>query len=364
MNLRKRIILIAVLCLLLRGLVALGADATLDALIQTAIGDSERLETTVFSQSSLLMATAEQTPPRPEPELEPQEPPIQEEPAPPVEAESAPTYVPILPELWYERPPTPPEERPFGPDHQWSAAGIYIRNSTTYEVDIQDLLSQPLSFDPKADGPTILILHTHGSEAFTPDGDDWYDNADNYRTKDKGLNIIRVGEEIAAIFEARGIRVLHDRQLHDYPSFRGSYGRSLATAEWYLARYPEIQIIIDIHRDAIPDGNGGFVRTMADIEGKNSAQVMLVVGTDHAGLEHPHWRENLKFALRLQAAMLERYPTLARPIRLREERFNAHLSPGAILVEIGTCANTLQEALAAARLFAECTADVILGHGA
>ncbi|MCL2368561.1 MAG: stage II sporulation protein P, partial [Oscillospiraceae bacterium] len=140
-------------------------------------------------------------------------------------------------------------------------------------------------------------------------------------------------------------------------------GRSLAAARRYLERYPEIQIILDLHRDAIMDNAGNYIRTLADIEGVTSAQVMLVVGTDHAGLEHPNWRGNLQFALRLQAEMVARYPTFARPMSLREERFNAHLAPGAVLVEIGTCANTLQEALTAGRIFAEIAADVILGVG-
>ncbi|MCL2827935.1 MAG: stage II sporulation protein P [Oscillospiraceae bacterium] len=364
MKLRKWIALIIVLGLLLRGLVALEADATFDALIQAAIGDGDRLEAAVLSQSSLLMATA--APPLPEAEPEDvfeASSAVEDAPPPEAEPEALSAYIPTLPDLWYTPSTTDPQMTRSDLDSRQRAAKIYLRNHTAYSIDIEGLLTEPLSFDPGAGGPTVLILHTHGTEAFTPDGGDWYDNVDNYRTSDKSLNVIRVGEEIAAVFESRGIAVLHDRQLHDYPSFRGSYGRSLTTAEWYLARYPEIQIIIDVHRDAIPDGNGGFVRTMADIEGYNSAQVMLVVGTDHAGLYHPDWRENLKFALRLHAAMAEQHPSLVRPLRLREERFNAHLAPGAILVEIGTCANTLQEALVAARFFAASAADVILGDG-
>jgi len=361
MKLQKWIALLIVLGLLLRGLVALGADATFDALIQAALGDGDRLEAAVLSQSSLLMATAAPPISETEPE-EPLEAPVTEEPPPPEEEpEPLSAYIPAMPDLWYTPPVTDPRRSNLDPRQQ--AAQIYTRNSTTYSIDIAELLTEPLSFDPGAGGPTVLILHTHGTEAFTPDGDDWYDNTDNYRTTDKRLNVIRIGEEIAGIFESRGIAVLHDRQLHDYPSFRGSYGRSLTAAEWYLARYPEIQVIIDVHRDAVPDGNGGFVRTTVDIDGVSSAQVMLVVGTDHAGLYHPNWRENLKFALRIHAAVAELHPYLMRPLRLREERFNAHLAPGAILVEIGTCANTLQEALLAARLFAASAADVILAGG-
>ena len=359
MKLGKCIVLIFTLAILLRGLVALGADTALDALLQTAIGDGDALESTVLRQSSLLMATADGgTAPEPIPVLYQAEPPAEpvcEGPPPP----PPPIQLPIYRSSRAER---IPEVTLTDGDPRWSIADIHIRNHTTYTIDPAALLEAPLSFTPDVHGepPTVLILHTHGSESFEPDGDDWYDNVDNYRTSDKNLNIIRVGAEIAAVFEARGIRVIHHREIHDYPSFRGSYGRSLAAAEQYLAKYPEIQVIFDIHRDAILDAAGNYVKTMANIEGIQSAQVMLVVGTDHAGLYHPNWRNNLQFALHLQASMVARYPGLARPLSLREERFNAHLTPGSVLVEIGACGNTLQEALIASRFFAEAAADVLL----
>ena len=358
MKLLKRLALLAILALLLRGLGALGVDAALEHMIQTAMGDETLVESAVLSQSSLLMATAEASD---LPELEAAEPDDE-----------------TLYERRYTETPAPAEDEPpvhtprvaerlpavtlTGDERTPSAAGIYVRNHTTHEINIEALLAEPLRFDPAADGqPTVLILHTHGTESFEPCADYWYENADNYRSTDKNLNITRVGREVAAVFEARGIRVVHSLEFHDYPSFRGSYGRSLDTARRYLEAYPEIQIIFDIHRDAITNASGQYVRTMAEIEGYDSAQVMLVVGTDHAGLDHPDWRENLKFALQLQAAMVDFHPTFARPLSLREERFNAHLAPGAVLIEIGTCANTLQEALTASRFFAEIAADIILG---
>ena len=358
MKIWKCVALIAVLALLFRGLVALGADAVLDNLLRTAIGDEALVEGTLLRQSSWLSVTAAEAR---EPLSDTAAEDISYEPH---DTEPPPALVlreglPIYRASRAERLPTMTFR---GNESQPNLEGIYLRNNTTYAVNIEELLTTPLSFDPAAGGsPTVLILHTHGTESFEPEGDDWYDNVDNYRTNDMNLNITRVGREVAAIFEARGIRVIHSQEIHDYPSFRGSYGRSLAAAQRYLARYPEIQIVLDLHRDAIMDSAGNYIRTLADIEGVTSAQVMLVVGTDHAGLEHPHWRENLKFALRLQAAMVAHHPTFARPMSLREERFNAHLAPGAVLVEIGTCANTLQEALTAGRIFAEIAADVILG---
>jgi len=357
MKIGRLILFLFAIVLLFHGLVALGVDRAFDVLLQTAIKDTRLVEDALLAQSPLLMSTAEhhktqealyeirytgeqEENPDPPPQAEPQE-------LPPVYDSN--DRAQRLPSLTLTGSPREP-----------NAQGIYVRNHTRFDIDIQALLSEALHFLP-GENPSVLIYHTHGTESFNPDGDDWYDNTDNYRTNDKDLNITRIGREIAEIFEARGIQVLHNQYLHDYPSFRGSYGRSLDTAQRYLAYHPDIQIIFDIHRDAILDAEGRYVRTVADIDGVEAGQVMLVVGTDHAGLYHPNWRDNFRFALRLQRAMLDRYPTLARPISLREERFNAHLAPGAILVEIGTCANTLQEALTTGRAFAEIAADVILG---
>ena len=358
MKIGRLILFLFAIAILFRGLVALGVDRAFDVLLQTAISDTQLVESTLLAQSPLLMSTAEHSETQEafyeirytgESEEEPDIP-TQEEPQelPPVHTPNS--RAERLPSLTLTGSPREP-----------NVHGIYVRNHTRFEIDIQALLSEPLHFLP-AESPSVLIYHTHGTESFNPDSTDWYENTDNYRTNDKNLNITRVGREIAEVFETRGIQVLHNQYLHDYPSFRGSYGRSLDTANRYLAHHPEIQIIFDIHRDAVLDAYGRYVRTVADVDGADAGQVMLVVGTDHAGLYHPNWRENFSFALRLQRAMLDRYPTLARPIALREERFNAHLAPGAILVEIGTCANTLQEALVTARTFAEIAADVILGE--
>lgn len=355
MKLHKKLAFLAVLALLIRLFTALGAEAALDTLVQIAMQDEAIVTNAVFGQSPLLLSAAQN--------LEfSEDTPV---PTPPAIVEEE-TYVPeYIPE--FLPPMQRPIERPLPPLPDFSssasptASKIYLRNHTTYQVDIAELFYAPLSFDPSSGGsPTVLILHTHGTESFTPDALDWYENTDNYRTNDTNLNIVRVGAEVASALEARGIHVIHSRQIHDYPSFRGSYGRSLTAAEAYLARYPEIDIIFDIHRDAIMDASGNYVRTLAEIPDTQAAQVMLVVGTDHAGLYHPTWRNNLAFALQLQGEMAAFHPTFPRPMSLREERFNHHLTPGSVLVEIGTNSNTLQEALMAARIFAELAANVIL----
>ena len=236
--------------------------------------------------------------------------------------------------------------------------GLAVKNETAYQVDAQELLRRGPSVRLPAEGPQILILHTHGSEAYTPAGLDRYEANDNRRTADEKFSVIRVGDELAAVFELAGLRVLHDREIYDYPSYTGSYSRSGEAAERYLNEYPGIAVVLDIHRDAL--GSEGVVyKTMAEEEGTVASQIMLLAGTDESGLSHPDWRENLALALYLQERVCMLHPTLMRPVSLVPQRYNQHLSRGSLILEVGSSGNTLQEALAAIRLFGEAAAPAL-----
>ena len=228
-----------------------------------------------------------------------------------------------------------------------------VHNSAGVALDVEALAAEGLAgLRLPAEGPQVLIFHTHSSEAYTQDIYDPYEASDPYRTEDKRYNVIRVGDVLAERFEAAGLTVLHDREIYDYPSYTGSYTRSGAAVEQYLAAHPSIRIVIDLHRDAIGSGDAVY-KTQASLSGKTSAQVMLLVGTGQNGLWHPNWKENLKLALYMQAALDARYPTLARPIELVKERYNQQLSTGFLLIEVGSTGNTLAEATEAASLFGE-----------
>ena len=208
--------------------------------------------------------------------------------------------------------------------------------------------------------PQILILHTHGSEAYTPAGDADIVWSGNYRTTDSRYNVVAVGDAMAEVFAEAGISVLHDRTLYDYPSYNEAYDRSLAAIQSYLAQYPSIQFILDIHRDAIEDGEGNQYKVVSTIDGVGtSAQMTLVVGSDGSGLSHPNWMENLKLAVALQQDILTEYPTLMRPILLRNSRYNQHATTGSLLVEVGAAGNSPEEAALAGRLFAEHMVEVL-----
>lgn len=239
------------------------------------------------------------------------------------------------------------------------AGGLKIENATSFEINIDELLSDGLSLRLPKEGPQILIIHTHGSEAYTPDDADMYKPSDTSRTEDKSFNVIRVGDELTSALEAFGLNVLHDREIYDYPSYTGSYTRSQAAIEAYLEQYPDIAIVIDLHRDAL--GTGGVVyKTVAEVADETSSQLMMLVGTGENGLYHPDWQENLKLALVLQSAVTQKYPTLARPVALKQERYNQHLTTGSLILEVGSNGNTLREALCAVRLFADAIGDTLL----
>ena len=234
-----------------------------------------------------------------------------------------------------------------------------LKNETAYDIDPAAILAEGPELRLPAEGPQILIMHTHGSEAYTPAGLDRYDASDSNRTQDPRYSVIRVGDELAEHLEAQGLRVLHDREIYDYPSYTGSYNRSGEAVERYLERYPEIAVVIDLHRDALGD-DGVVYKTMAEEEGTVASQVMLLVGSDESGLEHPNWRSNLSLALYLQQAATAAHPTLMRPVSLVPQRYNQQLTSGSLILEVGSSGNTLQEALSAIRLFADAVGPALL----
>jgi stage II sporulation protein P len=208
------------------------------------------------------------------------------------------------------------------------------------------------------DGPTVLILHSHATESYTKKED--YQETAPYRTLSTDHNMVSVGAQMAAILEDAGIGVIHDTTLHDYPSYNSSYINSRAKVGELLEQYPTVKLVLDLHRDA-GDTSGKQPRYTVDTPDGTAAQVMMVVGTDAGGRNHPAWRENMALAVKLHARLEQNIPGICRPISLRSDRFNQDLSPGAMLIEVGAAGNTRQEALAAAVLLAEGIIDLARG---
>ena len=252
---------------------------------------------------------------------------------------------------------------PTDPSGYTVCGRTYISNSTNYPLSLSDL-QQPFATRLSEDGPQILILHTHGSEAYTPAGDESIVWSGDHRTTDTRCNVVRVGDEMAEVFGQAGISVLHDRTLYDYPSYAGAYDRSLVAIQNYLKQYPSIRFILDVHRDAIEDGQGNQYKVVSAIDGEGTAaQLSIVVGSDGSGLTHPNWIENLRLAVAIQENILAKYPTLMRPVLLRNSRYNQHATPGSLLVEVGSAGNSPEEAVLAGRLFAERMTEVLQNQG-
>ena len=235
---------------------------------------------------------------------------------------------------------------------------LSIYNHTDYTVNIDALLDVAPILSVQGEGPKVLIYHSHATEAYTMDGTDVYKVSDSYRTLDTQQNMVRVGEEMAAVFEAAGIGVIHDTTLYDYPSYNDAYNRSVAGVAALLKEYPSVVLVLDVHRDALAASDGTIYKVVAGTV-DNCAQVMMVLGSDNAGQVHPNWKVNLALALSIQNALAQKWATLARPLVLRPTRFNQHLSTGSILVEVGTHGNTLQEAITAARLYARTVVELM-----
>lgn len=241
-----------------------------------------------------------------------------------------------------------------------SQNGVYLYDRTSKNLD-ESVFTAGMVHFTLGEGPQILIVHTHGSEAYSQNDGLTYQESDSYRTTDCSRNMVRVGEEMAQIFRQNGFEVIHDTNLYDYPAYNGAYDRSGAAVKDWLAKYPTIKIILDVHRDALVGTDGSIYKLVSEENGEKVAQVMLVVGTDGSGASHPYWIDNLALAIRYQQELISDYVTLARPIVLRNSRYNQNLSTGSLLVEVGGHGNTLTEALAGARLFAQSVSQVLLG---
>lgn len=239
---------------------------------------------------------------------------------------------------------------------------VWIKNSTGRTIDMKSLLETKPTVDMSTEGPKVLIVHTHTTESYELADRGYYDTTQTARRTDLNLNMVRVGNEIQKQLEDAGIGVIHDTEIHDYPAYNGAYNRSGAVVTAMLEQYPSIQVVLDVHRDAITRSDGTKVKPTAVIDGKKAAQVMIISGCEYDnGVSYPNWEQNLRLAVRLQQSMADSYPGLARPLNFKNACYNQNLSPGSILLEFGTDANTLEEAVYSGELVGKCLAQTLKG---
>ena len=270
--------------------------------------------------------------------------------------------------------PTTSPEKPAQPAHSGdtypvveinSSSGnmsydnINFDNTTPYDPDIGALLASELPFQ-LADNRTVqvLIYHTHTCESYL-DEDCGYYYEDFYpRSTDGTQGVIAVGDRIAASLKAKGIGVVHDKTLHDYPSYEGSYARSWDTIERYKKKYPGILVTLDIHRDGMTDDAGTKYKPTFTYQGKKAAQIMIMSGYDESG-GFPTWKENLIFATKLQKECEDNYPGMTRALYFGEFSYNMDFNNGSLLIEVGTDGNTVDEAAYTGELLGNALSSVL-----
>ena len=231
---------------------------------------------------------------------------------------------------------------------------VELYRAARVSPDTAALLAKPLQWNLTDTPPAVLILHTHTTESYTKT-EETYPETARWRTLEETYNMLSIGSHVAELLTEAGIGVIQDRTLHDYPSYNGSYVHARKAIQETLKEYPSIRLILDLHRDA-STGDGGQLRPLVQGTDIPTAQLMLVLGTNHSGYE-----ENLSLALKLHVQLEALRPGITRPLQLRAQRFNQDLSPGALLVEVGAAGNTHAEAIAAAEILAK--AVIALARG-
>ncbi|MBR4905751.1 MAG: stage II sporulation protein P [Clostridia bacterium] len=205
----------------------------------------------------------------------------------------------------------------------------------------------------RSDKPTILIYHTHTTEAYTQTETETYRETSKWRTSDNTKNVVAVGETLKEILEKDyGFTVIHDTTDHEPPKLATAYDRSFITIEKYHKEYPSVVLFIDLHRDAYTS-TGTVPCDYLTINGIETARLMFVVGKGEKYSDKPYYDSNIAFAERMTAYLNTISDKLCRPVRVKTGRYNQHVAPNCILVEVGHNANTLSQAKAAMPYFAE-----------
>ncbi len=233
--------------------------------------------------------------------------------------------------------------------------GVTLSNLTQkHTVNLATYLAKKPVIDVVKNGrPQILIIHTHTTEGYLEEESETCETGYIGRNTDQNENIVAVGKAVADALNEAGVNTVQITEVFDDPEFSGAYDRAAAAIKAMLKKYSSIEMVIDIHRDSITGADGTRVKPTAVIDGEKAAQVMILAGCNEAGaLEFLNWEYNLRLDVRLQQAMNELYPGLARPIYFVARRYNMHLTKNSMLLEIGSEVNTLEEALYSARLFA------------
>jgi len=242
-----------------------------------------------------------------------------------------------------------------------SFGNVRVKNTNKTGLDIEKKLGEELELRVNRKEPAVLIYHTHTTETYQLLDRDFYAVGFLSRSNDEARNMARVGKAIADEIEKQGYKVIHVTDIYDNP-YTGAYSRSREAIEPYLEKYPSIQITLDVHRDAIQNDNGVKTKPVATINGKKAAQVMIITGCqeeDNGVTDLPEWEKNLTFALKFQNNMETAYEGLTRPVFFCDRSYNMGLTPLSLLIEVGSDANTLSEAVYSGKMVGRALAEIL-----
>lgn len=238
---------------------------------------------------------------------------------------------------------------------------LYAKNLTKeHSLSLEEELNKEPDIELEdTDEPQVLIMHTHTTECYMPYDLGFYSTDWATRSDDSSLNMAAVGAVITDCLNDAGIKTVHSDKIHDH-NYSAAYDLSCETVEEYLEKYPSIKVVLDIHRDAITEEDGTKLKPTVEIDGKNAAQLLIISGCEEGDVtDYPDWELNLRFAVRLQKQLADDYPGLARPMHFAIKKYNQHLTHGSLLIEVGSEANTLEEAKYSATLLSKSLVKVL-----
>ena len=224
---------------------------------------------------------------------------------------------------------------------------FFVNNHANLDINFKEKLNRSLNFKlNKDDSPKVLVMHTHTSESYMDKDQGFYYKNTGFHSANNKRNVLLVGDAICESLENNKIKTIHSLKYHDTPMFTGSYRRSAETVSKILEKNPSIKVVLDIHRDTIECKDRKKVKPTFKVNNKKAAQIMIIAGCGTNGnLRYPNWEQNLSFALKIQREIETLYPGMTRPLLFTHARYNQHLTNGSILIEVGSDANTLEEAV-------------------
>ena len=245
-------------------------------------------------------------------------------------------------------------------DFNYLISKFYTVDSTTTiganQLNVDDLLSRNMKINTSSNGPKVLIFHTHSQEAF----------ADS-KAGDASTSIVGMGKHLSEQLNALGIETLHHTGVYDLINGKLDRSKAYQQAEVgvkeILNQYPSIEVVIDLHRDGVPEST----RLVTEIEGKQVAKIMYFNGLcrtksngDLTSMQNPYIQDNLALSLQMQLESEKQFSGFARRIYLKGYRYNMHLMPKTLLIEAGAQTNSVEEVKNAMDLLAKILSKVLL----